>query len=106
MKITGPDSGFFKKDNVGKVANTKATSPASQAQDLSTNTQSVTSASVNVAVSDVGSAVAKIQGQLKKTPEVRADKVKVLKSQVDSGSYYVSSDKIANKILEDIVKHG
>jgi negative regulator of flagellin synthesis FlgM len=109
MKITGPDSGSFKKDrisDVSKVADKKAATPTSTGKDLGVTTQGIASASEKILVSDVGREVAKIQGQIKKIPDVRADKVKALKSQVESGSYYVSSDKIANKILEDIVKNG
>lgn len=111
MKITGPidPGGPLKKERVSdanKVADKKAAYTASLGKDIGATTQGATAASEKMLVSDMGREVAKIQGQLKKTPDVRADKVKAIKSQVDSGSYYVSSDKIASKIVEDIVKHG
>lgn len=113
MKITGPaDNNPFKKDQISganKAAATKAASAASAAsanQDIAATPQGATAASEKVLVSDAGMEIAKVQGQLKKTPDIRADKVKALKSQIASGSYFVSSDKIAGKIVEDIVKNG
>ncbi|MBI3580817.1 MAG: flagellar biosynthesis anti-sigma factor FlgM [Nitrospinae bacterium] len=110
MKITGPsDSTPPKKERVSetnKVADKKAASTASLNKDSGVTTQGAAAASEKIAVSDVGKEIAKIQGQLKKTPDVRADKVKSIKSQINDGSYYVNSDKIASKIMEDIVKNG
>jgi negative regulator of flagellin synthesis FlgM len=111
MKITGPpDPSPLKKGNSvsdpAKVAAKNAAASLSQANVNGTTTQGATAASEKILVSDVGREVAKIQGQLKKTPDIRTDKVKAIKSQIDSGSYYVSSDKIASKIVEDIVRNG
>ena len=109
MKIPGPiDPGApLKKERVSdasKVADQKTAYQASK--DVGVTAQGAAAASEKILVSDVGREVAKIQGQLKKTPDVRADKVRGIKSQVDGGSYYVSSDKIASKIVEDIVRNG
>jgi len=109
MKINGPSDNPFKKERISdanKVADKKAASASTQANSTGATPQGATAASEKILVSDVGREIAKIQGQLKKTPDVRADKVKALKSQIDGGSYYVSSDKIASKIVEDIVRHG
>jgi flagellar biosynthesis anti-sigma factor FlgM len=116
MKITGngpggiPDPGSVNKkepaNNAAKVANVKANNATSLSKELGVTSQGATVASEKIMVSDVGREIAKIQGQVKKTPDIRSDKVKSIKSQVDSGTYYVSSDKIASKIVEDIVKNG
>jgi len=110
MKINNQDP--FKKDRaggIGKAADKgKAayTSAASQAKDLAVSPQGAQSASEKILVSDLGREVAKIHDQIKKSPDIRAEKVKELKDKIDSGTYFVSSDKIAHKIIEDVVKNG
>ncbi|MBI5177979.1 MAG: flagellar biosynthesis anti-sigma factor FlgM [Nitrospinae bacterium] len=109
MKIFGPDQNPYKKGvggtgkagEKGKAAQTAGVSP----KDTGATPASAQTASEKILVSDLGREVAKIHEQIKKTPDVRAEKVKELKDKIDSGSYYVSSDKIANKIIEDVVKN-
>lgn len=112
MKITG-DQGSFKKDRLGNTGKSEKGSAAyeknaaasSPAKDAATP-QAAQGASEKILLSDLGKEVAKIHDQIKKAPDTRAEKVQELKQKIDSGNYYVSSDKIAGKILEDIVKNG
>ncbi len=110
MKITGPsDSNPPKQEwisETNKVADKKAAYTASLNKVSGITTQGAAAAAEKTVVSDVGREIAKIQGQLKKNPDVRADKVESVKFQIDGGSYYVSSDKTASKIVEDIVRNG
>ncbi len=112
MKVSGSDSGNLKKDRLGNAGKTvekgKAAyaSNAAQAKEVVSTPQGAQGASEKILVSDLGKEVAKIHDQIKKSPNVRAEKVAELKKKVDNGTYYVSSDKIANKIIEDIVKNG
>lgn len=110
MKITG-DQGPLKKDRLGntgkadKGSSAYEKNAASQTKDTGATPQAAQGASEKILLSDLGKEVAKIHDQIKKTPDVRTEKVQELKQKIDSGNYYVSSDKIAGKILEDIVKN-
>ncbi len=112
MKVSGSDNNNLKKDRLGNTGKSaekgKAAyaSNAAQAKEAASTPQGAQGASEKILVSDLGKEVAKIHDQIKKSPNVRAEKVAELKKKVDNGTYYVSSDKIANKIIEDIVKNG
>ena len=41
-----------------------------------------------------------VKEQVLKSPDVRADKISELKNQIQEGSYQISSDDIAQKIIE------
>jgi len=108
VKIGGGDSGYFRKSRVdgtdksGKPDKTDSSS-ASESGKASSGSQS---AAEKIAVSDLGKEVARIHEELKKSPEVRVEKVQELKEKIDDGTYYVSSDRIAEKILQDIINQG
>ncbi len=112
MKVSGSDNSNLKKDRLGNTGKSaekgKAAyaSNAAQAKEVASTPQGAQGASEKILVSDLGKEVAKIHDQIKKSPNLRAEKVAELKKKVDNGTYYVSSDKIANKIIEDIVKNG
>ncbi len=103
MKITGPDQNFInKKDRIGESKSSKGkSSPDSVKKDSGASAAT----SEKIAVSDLGKEVAKIHEQIKKAPDVRVEKVAELKEKIDDGSYYVSSDKIAGKIIDDILNN-
>lgn len=103
VKISGGDSGYFRKNRVeesGKSGKTDRAAPASESGKAGSGPQSV---DAKIAVSDLGKEVARIHEELKKTPEVRDEKVQELREKIDDGTYYVSSDRIAEKVLRDII---
>ncbi len=44
----------------------------------------------------------KIEGELSRIPEIRSEKVESLKKQVKKGTYSISPDALAKKILDSI----
>ncbi len=45
-----------------------------------------------------------IDAVLKTTPEVRTDKVRALKEQIEAGTYQVDAKKVANAMMADFLK--
>lgn len=111
MTIIGPDSGYLKKAGLtgsGKSdKSAKSAKASASASSVSKEAGSASGdASTKIAVSELGKEVAKIHDQIKTSPDVRVEKVQELKDKIEDGTYYISSDKIAGKIIEDIVKQG
>jgi len=54
---------------------------------------------------DLGSTaqVRRLQQALETLPAVRAEKVEGLRGQIDQGSYYVESDKLARKVVDEML---
>jgi negative regulator of flagellin synthesis FlgM len=59
-----------------------------------------------VALSGMAREVGKASAQVKNTPDIRKEKIEAIKEKIASGQYHVSSDKLAGKIIEDIVRQG
>ena len=57
-----------------------------------------------VELSQTAKDIKKIESVLKTSPEVRADKVRSIKEQIEAGTYQVDSKKIANAMLTDLIK--
>ncbi len=57
-----------------------------------------------VELSQTAKDIKKIESVLKTTPDVRADKVRAIKEQIEAGTYQVDSKKIANSMLADLLK--
>ncbi len=57
-----------------------------------------------VEISQTSQDIRKIESVLKTTPDVRADKIRALKQQIENGSYQVDSKKVANAMLKDLLK--
>ncbi len=57
-----------------------------------------------VELSQTAQDIKKIESVLKSTPDVRAEKVKAIKEQIEAGNYQVDSKKIANAMLADLLK--
>lgn len=51
-------------------------------------------------VSAFGREMAKAIAELRKIPDVRADRVQDLKKQIDSGAYRVDSEGLASRLIE------
>ena len=63
-----------------------------------------------VSISEKASEINKIRGIVKKTPDVRADQVALLKKKIADGDYAVNGKDIADKmlrefLLEDLLKN-
>ena len=105
MKVFGSDPNFKqarvddvkKRDQVASVRNAKA--------ETATQTETAKGAET-VAVSSFARDVAKAGTVVRNTPDIRKEKVSAIKEKIDKGEYHVSGDKIAGKIMEDIVKQG
>ncbi len=54
-----------------------------------------------VEISGKASDLNKIRELVRKTPDIRAEKVELLKGKIASGSYNVSSQEIADKMLRE-----
>ena len=52
-----------------------------------------------VEVSEQARALSVAKGALENTPQIRTDKVEALKHSIQAGTYHVSSEKIAERIL-------
>ncbi len=57
-----------------------------------------------VELSSTAREMKQIESVLKSTPDVRADKVKAIKEQIEAGTYQVDSKKVANAMLADLLK--
>ncbi len=57
-----------------------------------------------VELSSTAREMKKVESVLNSTPDVRAEKVKALKEQIEAGTYQVDSKKVANAMLADLLK--
>ena len=57
-------------------------------------------------LSESDSSVGKLETAALNSPEVRTEKVQALRSQLQSGTYQVSSAQVANSILEQLRVRG
>lgn len=55
-------------------------------------------------LSDRAQEIARLCEMVRKTPDIRTQKVEAIKSAMDSGQYAVPSHKVAEKILDEIRK--
>ncbi len=76
----------------------------SEAQKVATNAQEAPVREDRVELSQTARDIKKIESVLKTTPEVRTEKVNALKEQIETGSYQVDSQKVANAMLADLLK--
>ena len=56
-----------------------------------------------VVLSDTAKKVQEAQKQLEAIPDVREDKVAQLKEQIENGTYEIDEEKIADKMLKDLL---
>jgi negative regulator of flagellin synthesis FlgM len=105
MKVFGSDPNFkqARVDDVKK--RDQAASARSAKAETAPQTETAKGAET-VAVSSFARDVAKAGTVVRNTPDIRKEKVSAIKEKIDKGEYHVSGDKIAGKIMEDIVKQG
>ncbi|WP_022852704.1 flagellar biosynthesis anti-sigma factor FlgM [Thermodesulfatator atlanticus] len=57
-----------------------------------------------VELSQTAKDIQKVEKALKATPDVRTEKIRAIKEQIEAGTYQVDSKKIANAMLTDLIK--
>jgi negative regulator of flagellin synthesis FlgM len=104
VKIFGADPNYnqAKIDEVRK--RDQAASTRNAKSDAGSTAAGETKGSETVAVSSFAKEVSKAGTVVRNTPDIRKEKVDAIKEKVAKGEYFVSSEKIAGKIMEDIVK--
>jgi negative regulator of flagellin synthesis FlgM len=106
MKIFGADPNYKqakvddvqKRDQAASVRNTRNEAAPQAASD--------SKGAETVALSSFAKDVGKAGAVVRNTPDIRKEKVAAIKEKLANGDYYVSSDKIAGKIMVDMVKQG
>jgi negative regulator of flagellin synthesis FlgM len=56
-----------------------------------------------VAISSKAKDIQKANGAINTAPDIRIEKVEQIKDQIANGNYHVSSDDLAEKVLENII---
>ena len=64
---------------------------------------SSTSSTEQIAISSNGKDIQRATEAVKASPDIRIEKVDRIKEQIANGSYSVSSEQLAKKILENII---
>ncbi|MBI4667532.1 MAG: flagellar biosynthesis anti-sigma factor FlgM [Nitrospinae bacterium] len=104
MKVFGADPNY----NQARVEDLKKRDQAAAAKSAKYESGGAASAesktSATVAVSGFAKEVSKAGTEVRNTPDIRREKVEAIKEKISKGEYYVSSEKIAGKIIDDIVK--
>lgn len=104
MKVFGSDPNF-KQSKVDEVKKRDQAASTRGAKNETAQTSDSKGAET-VAVSSFAKDVGKAGTVVRNTPDIRKEKVAAIKEQIDRGEYHVSGEKIAGKIMEDIVKQG
>lgn len=100
MKISS--SGYINNDDpLKKSSETKAAEKIDPKGSGSSKNSSQTG-NDQISISDRAKEIARITEIIGYTPDIRASKVDSLKQSVDSGNYSVSSEKVAEKMLNEI----
>lgn len=101
MKIFGADPNF----NQNKVEEARRRGKSAQAKEAKSGGSSESAkSSATVAVSGAAKEAGKVSARLRTSPDVRKEKVEEIRERIEKGDYHVSADKIAGKIIEDIIK--
>ncbi len=102
IHITSPTDAF-KKVEGDRARAPSNMPPPSKANNSSsnnlTNSASVT-ATDKISITPAASQLQKLEGKLQKLPEVDQDKVKNIRSAIESSNYQVDTDRLAQKMLD------
>ena len=100
MEITNKSQAISIDAYVKQVQAQPKTEPAGekadQPQGLKTDT---------VVISDAAKRIQEAQKQIQAIPDVRADKVAEIKSQIENGTYQINADQIAGKMIKESLMH-
>lgn len=93
MKVDRPNmqgvTGAYRSQGARPVANQNPAQPATKADEVN--------------VSKKAQEATALRAKVKQAPEVRMDLVMKIKAQVDAGTYNVSPEKVAEKLLKSKV---
>ena len=100
MEITNKSQAISIDAYVKQVQAQPKTDPAGekadQPQGLKTDT---------VVISDAAKRIQEAQKQIQAIPDVRAEKVAEIKSQIANGTYQINADQIAGKMIKESLMH-
>lgn len=102
MKVFGPDKSF-NQAKVDETRNKEKSAPASK--DAARSAPRTGGGSETVAVSPAAKEIGRVKSAVKDAPDIRREKVEAIREKIEKGEYHVSSEKIAGKIIEDIIKN-
>jgi negative regulator of flagellin synthesis FlgM len=85
----------------GNVDRTRKAAKAGKAYARSKAAAGIPVGTDRVEVSDKARAMQVAMAALKQTPQIRADKVAALKARIKTGSYLVSGEDVAERMLAD-----
>ncbi len=103
MKIFGADNAY-NQAKIDELRSRERSAPVKSGK--SGDGASQVRSSETVAVSGMAREIGKIKSAVHDTPDVRKEKIQAIKESIAKGEYHVSGDKIAGKIIEDIIKQG
>ena len=103
MKVGGSDPNIIKKDRVSGASKSDKPRKSGSSSEPSKETTSSQASADQISVSDLSREVSKIHEEIRNNPDIRPEKVQEFKEKIEDGTYYVSSDEIAGKIIEDIL---
>lgn len=106
MKVGGSDPNIIKKDRVSGASKSDKVDKSSSASESGKETTSSQAASDQISVSDLSREISKIHEEIRNNPDIRPEKVREIREKIEDGTYYVSSDEIAGKIIDDILNQG
>ncbi len=95
---------LYQKFNVQNSEQVKQTQAEAQKPSENTTQAPLGRREDKVELSQTAKDIKKIESVLKTTPDVRAEKVKAIKEQIEAGTYQADSKKIANAMLADLLK--
>ena len=98
MEIPGNDFRIKNKAIQNRVKSGDKSSSASLKGDVSSS-----SGSEQVAISSKAKEIQKVTNAVNATPDIRIEKVEKIKDQLANGNYHISSDKLAEKVLQSII---
>ncbi len=101
MKVFGADNSL-NPTKVDELRNREKSAPAKSGE--SERASSESKSSETVAVSGLAREIGKVKSAAREAPDIRREKVEALKARIEKGEYHVSGEKIAGKIIEDIIK--
>ena len=98
MEIPGNDFRIKNKAIQNRVKSGDKSSSASLKGDVSSS-----SGSEQVAISSKAKEIQQVTNAVNATPDIRIAKVEKIKDQLANGNYHISSDKLAEKVLQSII---
>ncbi len=98
-KITGSDNTLLQTDRLATERSAEA-DRAGKAADRAGKTAAAASSTATASLSGTGSVLAQAVGS---TDDVRTEKIAALKAAIDSGSYNVPAEKVADKLMDGML---